>query len=916
MESLLKDDVALIVLSEAVDAGASRHARGHLFERFCARLLESFGYEDVKSEDANVTSEGIEIDFVARHKLTRKPALVECKAYSSAVAAKEMLAFVGKLSAERHAQKDLEGYFICLPRLTSQGVEKAKSIEEHDQSFHYLSATAVYELLVDAKILGAEPAEVGSAIVSDRLVAITEHGVYSAAKRLDPVSRVPTEVLIWGPGVDVPDPAVELIRTSDYAGGLSCRALSKSGASVAVGRGEVAEDILIEVRGGSSDFEYQLPASPKYFVGRRDVLHSLATALDEGSRVMVINAQSGWGKSSLALRLRRVIEADAGVGLVFDSRTVSRTSYVASALRKAAEAASKAGVLTVTEDASWASLASAMRTLAASRWAAPSRRLLVIFDQFENVFRDENLTRDFRDLALLASDAAFPIVIGFAWKTDVVGWTEGYPYQLRDEIRQSARIVNLSPLGPSEIGTLLSRLEKELGSKLRSDLKVKLREYSQGLPWLMKKLASHVLDETRRGISQDDLVSEALNVQRLFENDLQALQPGEREALNWVAKFAPVLLSEALERFPAGIVQSLLDRRLIVQVGERLDTYWDIFRDYLTTGRVPIEDAYTLRVSVNSVGRLLQTLLDVGGSADVGVLADLLGWAEPALFNAVRDARVLGLVRSGSRRVEVLVGNGEDEDPEDAIRARVSVALKRHRVYSAYQSLNERLEGNVTISELASRLPVLFPAITAAPNTWNIYATVFAKWFDYAGLVSLEGTTLKPVALAPSVLILDPSGTSRGSKVFPQRAPDPALRFLERLSGASDQMLPASETPSSNVVDLIALGLVERDRSGYYRLLRPEIVDDGHYSPAELLSTIKAVPGGTESLALLEADPRESGSKIGEVLRAAQNTSWSEGTVEVAGKQFRAWANRAGVFTGKGARRTRRQSAVSSGETS
>ncbi len=54
-----------------------------------------------------------------------------------------------------------------------------------------------------------------------------------------------------------------------------------------------------------------------------------------------------------------------------------------------------------------------------------------------------------------------------------------------------------------------------------------------------------------------------------------------------MARFAPVSASEVMERASASVVQSLIDRRLLIQVGERLDTYWDIFRDFLNTGRVP-----------------------------------------------------------------------------------------------------------------------------------------------------------------------------------------------------------------------------------------------------------------------------------------------------------------------------------------
>jgi hypothetical protein len=261
---------------------------------------------------------------------------------------------------------------------------------------------------------------------------------------------------------------------------------------------------------------------------------------------------------------------------------------------------------------------------------------VIFFDQFENVFKDAELTREFRDLALGVREVSGPLVVGFAWKTDLVGWTEGHPYQLRDEIRAQATVLTLGPLGATEVETLLRRLEKALGQRLLPDLRRRLREYSQGLPWLLKKLASHLIRESESGATQEQLLAEALNVQNLFEVDLAQLQPTEQEALRFVARYAPVAVTEVMESVSAPVVQSLLDQRLLVQVGERLDIYWDIFRDFLNTGRIPIEDSYILRQTPLAVARLL-AVLDDDGTGSVLELAARLNTSENSIFNLSRD---------------------------------------------------------------------------------------------------------------------------------------------------------------------------------------------------------------------------------------------------------------------------------------
>jgi hypothetical protein len=343
-------------------------------------------------------------------------------------------------------------------------------------------------------------------LTSDPAVLVTEHGVYSSVIELDVASRTGARILVWGTSGIVPTPVLELVSSEpDYGNGLEAVDIGGgSGDGTRVGAPATPPDpVLATVIGSGDDFEYQLPASPRFFIGRSPLISRLSEVLDKGNSVLVFNAQSGWGKSSLALRLGKLAEETAGgYALLLDARTASLGSYLPSVLRRAALEGQKRGLLELPPQPSWATLASCLDTLAGATWTPGGRPLVIFFDQFENVFRDAILTREFRDLALGAHEIPGPLIIGFAWKTDLVGWTEGHPYQLRDEIRASAQVLVLEPLGPREVETLLRRLEKKIGQRLLPDLRRRLREYSQGLPWLLKKLAGHLIREIASGVTQ------------------------------------------------------------------------------------------------------------------------------------------------------------------------------------------------------------------------------------------------------------------------------------------------------------------------------------------------------------------------------------------------------------------------------
>ncbi|MCK6109881.1 restriction endonuclease [Micrococcus luteus] len=857
-----------------------------------AKLLERLGYEDARSSNLNVRSDGVEVDIVAKHATTDQRAIAECKAYSSNVRVSVFSQFYGNLSVERLEDPDVFGYLFVLPGLTSDAWEKARHTMSKGSHLKVLDSKDISNLLVEKNLI--KP--IRGARYADEAVIVHATGTYSAAFELGD-DRTPTSVKVDHHSGTVPEEVLESLRADPFSQSLPVHALRAANQEqIRAVTGNADTPLVLEIKGSTSDFEYQFPAAPQFFVGRSRLINELTEHVDAKNSPVVLNAQSGWGKSSAALKLAASV---AGTGVVLDARTASAISYVPAALKYAAEKAVENKHLELVADASWATVRGSVESLVRSNWS-DGKRLTVIFDQFENVFSYPDVTTAFRDLALLSSENPEVLTVGFAWKTDYVGWTEGHPFRLRDQIRESSKVVPLEPLGKSEIDTILRRLESAVESKLTTELKQRLREYSQGLPWLLKKLSSHILSEMKGGKSQETLLSEGLNVQELFESDLKGLSATEREALNFVAKFAPVGATEAMERHGADKIQSLIDQRFIVQVGDKLDTYWDIFRDYLNTGRVPIEDSYVIRQSPNSVARLVSELLAQGGAGDVSAIANSWDTTDKVVLNSAKELRQLGLASYSEGSIELVEEVSEAEDPESLLRDRLSQTLRRHRAWTVFGELAERGNGHVTVSPFASRLKEVFTAVEGTDNTWTQYARNFLGWFVYSALATREGQsyTVAPEGSGGSGFLTKRVPRAGAQSAFPMVPAGPALRMLMSWDGRRD--VSRSERRSYN--QLISLGLLVQDVATGEVSRDSKIMPEDEIDKKRLRELVSRAPGAAEAIGALDKDSSLNTIDAGRIFERAVGARWTDETAKLIGRHFMSWARAMGLKTRYGPR--------------
>jgi len=156
------------------------------------------------------------------------------------------------------------------------------------------------------------------------------------------------------------------------------------------------------------------PSRPEDFVGRDDILEDMSAFLEQvrsgtsSTRTFAIQGPSGWGKSSLVLKLADLAK-NGGIArcsiTAVDARSAANTAFVSAAVLQAFRDCGNAGIIDTGTDLTVDSLQYPLdshyvqhATETLSRTAA---LVVLIFDQFEELFSKEELFETFnavRDL--------------------------------------------------------------------------------------------------------------------------------------------------------------------------------------------------------------------------------------------------------------------------------------------------------------------------------------------------------------------------------------------------------------------------------------------------------------------------------------------------------------------------------------
>lgn len=327
----------------------STDAKGTFYESFIVDLLRPMRLR--VEQRLRVT--GMEIDLLAKGEDSPRKILVECKAHRDPIAAEVITKLIGNVTLRRADA----GWLFSTSDLTKDGRglwEEIQSDPEHARTFTWYSPARTLQVLIDQRSI-IDPLRLSQSLagfeVGDWSLIVTPAGRFWLAELLE--EGLPAKYVVFDATNGTPK------STSD-ARAIACASQRYAAlhpvdlarpAQSALSRSERA--VVARVIPGDS-WNDPRPARPADFVGRDDLLREIASFLEQArtgqtpTRSFAVLAPSGWGKSSLALRLVKQAGSEASrlcSITAVDSRSASSASFVAEALRIAIRDAAERGAV-------------------------------------------------------------------------------------------------------------------------------------------------------------------------------------------------------------------------------------------------------------------------------------------------------------------------------------------------------------------------------------------------------------------------------------------------------------------------------------------------------------------------------------------------------------------------------------------
>lgn len=893
------------VVEICTEAGQSTTVKGNLLESLTATFMRTQGFKVLE----NVRVTGLEVDVLAKDDETGEKVFVECKAYRNKISAEVITKLLGNvvlrgvsagwLVVTHDFGKDAKGVY-------DKWLEKPVAERRLLRMF---PPNVFVERLCEASVVfSAEKLctnSGGNRIGGEAYLLVTTRGNFWAIPLIDLSSGATSVVAVHdaNDGKQIFDiPLLSWLSQLDSSlADLIWTGLENPDSNAAGGASIVQQELdhIVSVPVAEHWADYR-PSRPSDYVGRETIQRDIFSFLDSvrngasRTRMLALKGPSGWGKSSSVLKIANrsanTLNRNKYHVYTVDSRAALTSRFPELAVIAAVKSCISHKFVELDEDIEFGHGANVLSTRGTDEFrnalTKDNKVLVVFFDQFEELLYKEELSGVFEEIRSLCSAIESDqsnVVVAFSWKTDGTITTEHGAYHLWHSHADRRFEIDLPPFSDKEVTLAINRFAVELKQPVLPQLRRLLQDHCQGYPWLLKKLCIHILDLVKNGADQNDVLSRNLSIANLFKRDLEELNGAEAGCIKQVAEEAPAEVFKILQNFDEEVVSSLINKRLIIRSGTRISIYWDIFREYVLSGRIPYIPITYIPQSNFSLYRRASSFLTNKSSFTYFEVEQGLSLSQGATDNLIRDLVNMGYV-DASRKDGQISSLAKSESEAYRIAFDFWSSHEIYRLLSSEFSLGRPF----TKSDFATVFHQLTTRSNYSDKTVGVYSTRMIDWLLNIGLMVQSGSNLVlKEASSSSLVTFDDARISFRSRGYFLASTSPsnvvdALRDLRAHARTGDE---AEELYGRNTLSaLSALGLIQLLGGSVVAAALPSSADDAVRSAALATPTVRS------AVKALAEEQATTGLQIGELVEALLNATWSNASKLRYGTALAAWA--------------------------
>lgn len=726
--------------------------QGKLFERLVKDIVSGCGYRDIELR-AKMAS--MEYDILARGKLDNVPLVGEAKAHTKKIDGTTISSFVGKMVPIWRKDDRTLGLFISTSDLTPDAKDYLRSVDEQKSNFKVIIGQQILDILArELSYLTLNQVKYRSTSnfntrAGDTLFLVSDRGNYFIQLLIRKDETRPRAFCVYhSDGTSINDldfarmlkPRIpeleELLFWPPEIKGKSFLDLDQS---------------RIAPLQGTGWFDYKLPAPPECFIGRNDKTKVFTAFLDnlqkKRSKVSVFQvlSRSGVGKSSFLLKVRDELDKHDVLTVVVDARNFRSNLDFLDLIQEFVKCHNKRHntIMNIPDNQE-----SGFLTLQEIDTQLQKSNSLGVFfiDQFESLFSKPDLYATFIDLLMNITHLCSNILFCIARKNDQpTTYDERAKIDL-EYLSEISKTITLEDFSRDEALSLIDHVQDEIDQPLVDRLKDMALEFSQGFPWLQKRICAHIISMIEKGSSQDELVQAGLKPEELFSEELADLDETDKDFIRRVAHYLPATINELHEVFGDGEalskrINTLQTHRLIRLTGRTYDTYNDVLKEYLKTGSIPFGIKYVFRSSPIATLNLLYRIINHNWKT-LTEIREKERKSKGGILNRLRELRLLGLIdysRGQITLTDVTLQAYQNEKIGQLLQNRVR---QNGLVKDALDRLS--VSERITFSDLIGLMKVSMPLLDVSSDTWGTYAKNLSVWLDKAGLASFSGEELVP----------------------------------------------------------------------------------------------------------------------------------------------------------------------------